>query len=246
MPEIKQISIVPFTQSQMYDLVNDVAEYPNFLPGCSKVDILNKSQEQIEATVHIAKGSISQSFTTLNKLSKPEYIKMRLVAGPFKHLEGIWKFEPLGDKTKVSLSMNFEFANKLLSMAVGPIFSNMAQSMVQAFAKRAHEVFASVNQIPVEIVFASKTEQKIINITVPEKTSIEQAIHISKITNNFPEINLSGENANKVGVFGKIVNLDAWVNPKDRIEIYRPLEKSAIEARILRAKQQKNKNNNAN
>lgn len=143
MKKIQRSALVPFTPQQMFDLVNDVAKYPLFLPWCHKAEIGTQSDEHMEASLHISKGPINKAFTTLNRLIPHQRIEMRLKQGPFKHLEGIWQFERLNELTQVSFNLSFEFQNPLLAMTLGPVFQHIAQSMVQAFTARANEVYAS-------------------------------------------------------------------------------------------------------
>ena len=142
MPDIHKQAKVPYTVAQMYRLVNDVAGYPLFLPWCKEVDILSESDEEIRATLHLEKGSLRKSFTTCNRLQKNKMIEIRLLSGPFHHLEGFWRFEPLeNDHCEIRLDMEFEFANKLISFAIEPIFSQIANSLVDAFSQRAQELY---------------------------------------------------------------------------------------------------------
>ncbi|HHJ12508.1 MAG TPA: type II toxin-antitoxin system RatA family toxin [Chromatiales bacterium] len=143
MTHIHRHAIVPYSPAQMFALVDDVRAYPEFLPWCGSARELHRDEDEGEAAVEIAKGSVRKTFTTRNRLQKDKMIEMRLVSGPFKHLEGFWRFEPLGEgqACKVSLDLDFEFANRLLSMAIGPVFNAIANSLVDAFVKRARAVY---------------------------------------------------------------------------------------------------------
>ncbi len=143
MKKIQRYEFVPYTPQQMFDLVNDVAKYPQFLPWCQKTHIADQSDNHMEASMHISKGPLHKAFTTLNRLIPHQRIEMRLKQGPFKHLEGIWQFEALDQGTKVSFALSFEFQNPLLAMTLGPLFHQIAQSMVAAFSKRATQVYAN-------------------------------------------------------------------------------------------------------
>ncbi len=140
---VQRVEIVPFTPQQMFDLVNDVAKYPLFLPWCQKTHISEQSDSHMEAAVQISKGPLKKAFTTINRLIPHERIEMRLKQGPFKHLEGIWQFEALTSGTKVSFHLSFEFQNPLLAMTLGPLFTQIAQSMVNAFTARAQQVYTN-------------------------------------------------------------------------------------------------------
>ena len=142
MTTISKNALVPYSAREMYDLVNDIGSYERFLPWCRSSEILSQGEDEIRATIEIAHGSLHKAFTTCNRLQKNKMVEMRLEKGPFKHLEGFWRFDPLGERAcKVSLDLDFEFSNKLIGMAMGPIFSQIANSLVDAFSKRAVEVY---------------------------------------------------------------------------------------------------------
>ncbi|MCK5334723.1 MAG: type II toxin-antitoxin system RatA family toxin [Gammaproteobacteria bacterium] len=143
MPLISRQSLVMYSPAEMYDLVNDINAYPEFLPWCKSSHIISQTEDMIEASVEIAKGSLNKSFTTRNLLQANKMIEMKLLEGPFKHLEGYWRFKPLKDPSacKITLDLEFEFNNKLVALAVGPIFSKIANTMVDSFCKRAVEVY---------------------------------------------------------------------------------------------------------
>lgn len=142
MTTISKNALVPYSATEMFDLVNDIESYDRFLPWCRSSEVLSQSEDEIRATIEIAHGSLHKAFTTRNRLQKNKMVEMRLEQGPFKHLEGFWRFDMLGERAcKVSLDLDFEFSNKLVGMAMGPIFSQIANSLVDAFSKRAVEVY---------------------------------------------------------------------------------------------------------
>ncbi|VAW65918.1 Ribosome association toxin RatA, partial [hydrothermal vent metagenome] len=98
---------------------------------------------EVKASIEIARGAFNRSFTTLNRLQQGKMIEMRLIKGPFRHLNGFWRFDALKDyrASKISLDLDFEFESKLVALAVGPVFNQIANSMVDAFCKRAVEVY---------------------------------------------------------------------------------------------------------
>jgi len=143
MVSIKRNAVVPYTPSQMFFLVDDIERYPEFLPWCKASQILERTDDEVKATLTLAKGGIEKSFTTLNRNQKNKMIEVRLISGPFKHLEGFWLFENVGDNMcKVKLDLEFELANNLISFAIGPIFQQIANSLVEAFCERAKAVYA--------------------------------------------------------------------------------------------------------
>jgi ribosome-associated toxin RatA of RatAB toxin-antitoxin module len=122
-------------------LVSDIERYPEFLPWCKSATIHSKTEEWVEASLELAKGSISKSFTTKNHLKPNREMEMHLVDGPFKHLYGIWTFEPLSEHAcKVSVCLEFSFSSKILELAIGPVFNHMANSLLEAFCTRARQI----------------------------------------------------------------------------------------------------------
>jgi ribosome-associated toxin RatA of RatAB toxin-antitoxin module len=122
----------------MYDLVNDVRSYPSYIPLCTEVKLLSQTPERLKATITMAKGKIKLSFTTENTMEAGRTIRMRLVDGPFKRLNGVWCFEPSGEAgCEATFRLDFEFANALLSMAFGGFFKEVTESMVDAFCRQA-------------------------------------------------------------------------------------------------------------
>ena len=139
---IQKTALVSYTPSEMFALVSDIKSYPQFLPWCSGVRVRPISEDDLEATIDISKAGVEKSFTTHNRHQVNKMIEMRLVEGPFRRLDGYWRFDPLGDAgCKVSLDLEFEFASRMLDMVVGPIFSQIANTLVDAFHKRAIEVY---------------------------------------------------------------------------------------------------------
>ena len=144
MPTISKTALVPHSAAEMYRLVDDISSYPEFLPWCGGASEHERTDDEVRASVEIAYGAIHKPFTTLNRLQKDKMIEMSLVDGPFKHLHGFWRFEPLDEKaSKVSLDLEYEFSNRLVGMALGPAFNQIANSMMDAFVKRANEVYGN-------------------------------------------------------------------------------------------------------
>lgn len=142
MPNVSRNALVGFSAESMFDLVNDIASYPSFIPGCAESLVMSESAETMKASLLISKAGVKQWFTTENVLSRGHFIKMNLVEGPFSRLQGGWVFTALSDEAcKIELKLDFEFSNKLAEMAFGKIFSNIANNMVQAFTERAKKVY---------------------------------------------------------------------------------------------------------
>lgn len=142
MANVRRSSLVAFSAESMFDLVNDVAAYPQFLPGCADSKVLENDSNSMKAAVLISKGGIKQWFTTQNALARGEYIKMNLVDGPFSQLDGGWTFTKLADDAcKIELNLHFTFSSKLAEMAFGRVFNAIASNMVNAFTARAKQVY---------------------------------------------------------------------------------------------------------
>lgn len=142
MSEVKRSALVNFSAKQMYDLVNDVDCYAEFLPGCTDAKVLDQSDEMMLATLELKKGPIKQTFSTRNILVEGQSIKMELQDGPFKYLHGHWFFRELAkDACKVELDLSFEFNSRLTSAAFGRIFIELTSRLVDSFVKRAQVVY---------------------------------------------------------------------------------------------------------
>lgn len=139
---IHKSALVAYTPAEMFALVSDVETYPQFLPWCSTARVLWRGEDELKACIEMSKGSLQKSFTTHNRHQQNKMIEMRLIEGPFKRLEGFWRFDPLGDRAcKVSLDLEFEFASRMLDLMVGPVFSQIANTLVDAFQQRAVHVY---------------------------------------------------------------------------------------------------------
>ena len=126
----------------MYELVNNINDYPQFLNWCEDASILNQSDDQITASVQINKGGIKQTFSTVNTLKPFQLIEMQLLDGPFEKLSGEWRFEPLGENAaKVLLNLQFKFKSKLLDISLSPVFTKIANSQLDAFVARAKKIY---------------------------------------------------------------------------------------------------------
>lgn len=126
----------------MFELVNNIDDYSQFLNWCDSSSILNQSDNQITASVEINKGGIKQTFSTLNTLTPYKSIAMELVDGPFDVLSGEWRFEALGDNAaKIHLDLQFKFKSMLIDMALSPVFKNIANSQLDSFVERAKYIY---------------------------------------------------------------------------------------------------------
>ncbi|MGO2323490.1 SRPBCC family protein [Vibrio casei] len=144
MPQVNRSALVSFSAKQMYDLVNDVEKYPEFLPGCSGSKLIESGEGALVASVDVSKAGIKKTFITSNTMIPDRRIELALVDGPFKSLKGFWVFTPLDDfACKVELNLTFEFSNKLIELAFGKIFNDLTNNMVNSFTLRAKDIYCS-------------------------------------------------------------------------------------------------------
>ena len=141
MANIAKSALVQHSAADMFALVDDVSSYADFLPWCGAASVESRSDDEVQASILISHSGINKSFTTRNRLQKYKMIEMQLVNGPFKHLHGYWQFKKLGENgCKITLDLEYEFSNKLVGLAIGPVFGQIASSLVEAFCKRADEL----------------------------------------------------------------------------------------------------------
>ncbi len=141
MKDIRRSALVAFPAPRVYGVIADVESYPLFLPWCTHARIDERRDDEVVATVGIKRGPLGGEFTTRNTLVPGRSIAMQLVRGPFSTLEGVWTVEPLGDSgCRVELALRFEFASRLSGAVFGPVFEEVAVSLVDAFVRRARDV----------------------------------------------------------------------------------------------------------
>src|SRR5262245_40255170 len=131
---LKRNAIVPYSARQMFELVNDIKEYPRFLPWCHSSQIVTRTETEVVATLEVNWKGIHKNFTTRNQLHPHERMEMILLNGPLKHMEGIWQFQVLEPQAcKVLLDMEFEFAGGFIDKLFQPVFQHIANTLVEAF-----------------------------------------------------------------------------------------------------------------
>lgn len=144
MTVVKHREIVPYSPDKMYALVNDIEAYPDFLPWCGGTTVHFRDEDELQATIVVEAKGYSKSFTTHNRMQINKMIEIRLVDGPFNHLEGFWRFdEEENGHCKVSFDLEFEFANQMISKVVSPVFQSVSDSMVVAFTERANQLYGN-------------------------------------------------------------------------------------------------------
>jgi ribosome-associated toxin RatA of RatAB toxin-antitoxin module len=142
MTMIQKSALVKYAAHQMFDLVDDVEAYPEFLPWCAGSRIINRSDDIVEAELLIAKGGFKKSFATRNCLDRGGRITIALLNGPFNYLQGRWDFIPLReDASKISLDLEFEMSGLLANIAFGTVFNQICNTMVGSFTQRAKQVY---------------------------------------------------------------------------------------------------------
>ncbi len=142
MAVIHKSVLLEYSAAQMFALVDQVENYPQFLPWCGGVQVQERKENKLIATINIHYHGIKQSFTTENSSVSDTSINMMLLDGPFKHLDGLWTFKPLrANACKVEFNLNYEFSSKILEQVIGPVFSMITNSMVDSFCKRAELIY---------------------------------------------------------------------------------------------------------
>ncbi len=142
MATVSRSALVLFRAEQMFELVDAVEQYPEFLPWCGAAIVSHRDPSVTRATIHIRYRGVRQSFSTENRKEFPHRMSINLVEGPFRALDGEWRFSPLGDDgCKIDFRLRYEFSSILLEKIVGPIFGYIAETMVDAFLKRADRLY---------------------------------------------------------------------------------------------------------
>lgn len=145
MKKVNKTVLIWYSAEEMFALVIDVPRYPDFLPWCDRAAVLEGDEQGMKAEIGIAFGGIHQTFITRNDHVPGREVKLKLLEGPFSDLDGQWNFTPVGDGAqracKVELELHYGFKNAALSALVGPVFDKIAGSLVDAFVKRAEQVY---------------------------------------------------------------------------------------------------------
>lgn len=142
MHTLKRNALVPYSARQMFQLVDSIEEYPRFLPWCHKSEIISRTEEEVVASLEINWKGIRKSFTTRNRLFPYERVEISLVNGPLHRLDGVWLFQALDEYAcKINLDLEFEFTGSFVDKLFQPIFQHIANTLVEAFCKRAAELY---------------------------------------------------------------------------------------------------------
>lgn len=144
MNKVEKTVLVMHSAKEMFTLVDTVEDYPHFLPWCGGVDVLERTDTTTSATLHINYHGIKQQFTTTNSKVFPDSMDIALKNGPFKHLEGDWRFIALRpDACKIEFRLNYEFANSFLEKLISPVFHHIASTFVDSFVTQADIIYAN-------------------------------------------------------------------------------------------------------
>ena len=142
MVQINKSALVKFSAQRMFDLVDDIESYPEFLPWCTGSRIISRTAAVVEAELHISKGGFHKSFATRNTTDGGGRIHLSLLSGPFSSLEGSWNFMPLReDASKISLDLDFEIEGRLANLAFGAVFNQICNTIVGSFSQRAKQLY---------------------------------------------------------------------------------------------------------
>jgi ribosome-associated toxin RatA of RatAB toxin-antitoxin module len=142
MRDVRRSALLPYSTEQVYGLVADVERYPEFLPWCTAARILDRDGPEVTVALGLSSGIARANFTTRNRLDPGRAMTMSLVDGPFDALDGRWDFTPIGDAgTRADLHVRFATHGLIGAFALGPAFEGVCNHLVDAFARRAHEVF---------------------------------------------------------------------------------------------------------
>jgi ribosome-associated toxin RatA of RatAB toxin-antitoxin module len=134
--------LLAYSAEQMFALVDNIEDYPSFLPWCGGTEVRNREGNKVVAMLTINYHGVKQAFSTENMNTPPTSINMVLLEGPFRHLTGTWNFKPLReDACKIEFELHYEFSSKVLEQLIGPVFNMIANSFVDSFCKRAEAVY---------------------------------------------------------------------------------------------------------
>ncbi len=143
MTAVKRARETAYSCEEMYKLVDDIEKYHEFLPYFSRAIVHHRDEDEVQATLEVQAAGMTKSFTTRNRLQANKMIELRLVDGPFSHLEGFWRFDATETGSLISFDLEFEFSGRMLSMLLGPVFEQITDKMVDAFCERAEALYGS-------------------------------------------------------------------------------------------------------
>lgn len=141
---LKRNALVPYSDRQMFELVNAIEEYPRFLPWCATSEVISRTDTEVVASLEIAWKGVRKSFTTRNQLMPYSQMDITLINGPLQHMKGVWQFIPLEQRAcKVMLELEFEFTGNFIDRLFQPVFQQIANTLVEAFCQRATVLYGN-------------------------------------------------------------------------------------------------------
>ena len=149
MREVTRSALVPLPAEQLYALITDIERYPEFLPWCSKAELLERNEDAVTARLSLAYAGVRHAFTTRNEHLADEAVRMCLVDGPFSELDGVWSFRPIASAgpnrpaSRVELDLRYAFSSRALELVVSPVFDKVANTLVDSFVSRAEQVYGA-------------------------------------------------------------------------------------------------------
>ncbi len=141
MPTHAEHKIIPYRPEQLFDLVADVGKYPEFLPWCVGARVRSRTEHELVADLTIGFGPFRESFTSRVTLDRPSRVRVSYEDGPFRYLNNQWGFQPNPRGSEVRFFVDFEFRSRILQAAIGVVFNEAVRRMVNAFIKRARQVY---------------------------------------------------------------------------------------------------------
>ena len=142
MPVVEQSALLPYTDQQMFDLVNDIESYPQYMDGCLEASIISRSGDEICGRLKLGMAGLSYEFSTRNILIPPHEMAMELIEGPFKKFHAVWQFKALSNTAcKTSLYLEFEFSSGLIDLTLKKLFENTSKNLVKAVCIRADKIY---------------------------------------------------------------------------------------------------------
>ena len=144
---VKRSALLPYPAASVFHIVNDVSRYPEFLPWCTEVEIIEKNAREIVAALSLKARGITETFTTRNVFVPGRAIELNLVSGPFRALSGCWTFTSLGNDEGCRVELDLDFQVSGLKSVLGLVFAKAADEMVDAFCQRANNLLGSTQAL---------------------------------------------------------------------------------------------------
>lgn len=237
MPTVRKSVIVAHSCAEMFDLVDDVERYPQFLPWCSGTEVFERREEITRARLDIDYHGLKTSISTLNRKEAPKQMTLEFVEGPFERFKGHWRFVPLGEEgCRVEFTLDYAFSNAALETLLGPVFGPIIESLVDRFVERAEAKparKAPQMTLRVTVAIALPGHQEVIAVELPEGSRVADALECARKGGRFPQVDFGQA---RVGIWSRPCERDTVLREGDRVEIYRPLQADPKDMRRARAR----------